>query len=145
MGRNLSRDLAFDMVQAPLASGGTDVASRFVDMQAFDGVVFTGYLGTAGSTDVATLKAVGSTSTGSTGTAITGATMTSTAGESDKMMVLDIFRPRQRYVKTKITRSAAVEYGGTGAYQYAPFVKPTVSRTAALVAAVDLTVPQTTG
>ncbi len=145
MGVNLSTEIAATGVQAPLASGGTDVASTYVDMQAFDGVLFTGYLGTAGSTDVAVLKAVGSTSTASTGTAITGATMTSTAGESDKLMILDIYRPRERFVKTKITRSAAVEYGGTIAQQYGPAVKPTVHLATTLVSASVLVVPQTTG
>ena len=145
MGVNLSREIAVTGVQAPLASGGTDPASAYVDMQGFDGVMFTGYLGTAGSTDVSTLAAWGSSSTSSTGTAITGATMTSSAGESDKLFVLDIFRPRERFIKTHLTNSAAIEYGGTIAQQYGPFVKPTVSPAATLVAAVDLTVPQSTG
>jgi len=141
---NLSKDTKFTGVQAPLASGGTDLASTYVDMSAFDGVIFCGYLGTAGATDVATLAAWGSTSTGSTGTAISGATVSSSAGEDDKLFLLDISRPRTRYVKTHITRSAAVEYGGTIAQQYGPRYRPTTHTAATLAAAAVLKVPQTT-
>ena len=112
---NMSKNTLSNLVQAPLASGGTDVASSYVDMDGCEGVLFTGILGTAGSTDVATLAAWGSSSTSSTGHALTGLTLTSTAGNSDKLMSLDVYRPLVRYVKTHITRSAAVEYGGTRA------------------------------
>lgn len=147
MGFNLSKEIAGTLVQAPLASAGGDLASNYVDMQGFDGVLFVGNLGTAGSTDVATLAAWDSTATGSTGTAISGATQTSTASKSDSFFMLDVYRPRKRFVKTHFTRSAAVEYGGTMAYRYGPRVRPTVhSSTTAVSTGTPsvLTVPQTT-
>ena len=121
---NLSKILKVTMVQAPLVSGGTDPASSYVDMSGFDSVMFLGNLGTAGSTDVATLAAWGATSTASTGTAITGATVTSTAGFDDDVIVLEISRPRERYIKTHLTNSAAIEWGGTNAIQGNPRVMP---------------------
>lgn len=145
--KNLTTDTKVTMVQAPLASGGTDLASAYVDMQGFEGVMFVGILGTAGATDVATLAAWSSTATGSTGTAISSATQTSTAGLDDKFFCIDVFRPRRRFVKTHITRSAVVEYGGTVAIQYNPKVKPTVHASTTAVSTgtpCAFVVPQTT-
>jgi hypothetical protein len=132
---NLSKNILPALVQAPLASGGTDLASSYVDTQGCEGVLFTGILGTAGSTDVCTLAAWGSSSTGSTGSALSGLTMTSTAGVDDKLMVLDVYRPLYRYVKTHVTRSAAVEYGGTLAQSYGNRVSPVSSTGSTLLAA----------
>jgi hypothetical protein len=132
---NLSKNILPALVQAPLASGGTDLASSYVDTQGCEGVLFTGILGTAGSTDVCTLAAWGSSSTGSTGSALSGLTMTSTAGVDDKLMVLDVYRPLYRYVKTHLTRSAAVEFGGTVAQSYGMRVSPVSSTGSTLLAA----------
>lgn len=149
MGTNLSKDCKITFVQAPLASGGTDPASNYVDMSGYDGVLFIGCLGTAGSTDVCTLAAQGSTATGSTTfVSITSATQTSTAGLDDKFFAIDVYRPRTRYVKTLLTRSAAVEYGGTVAIQYGGRrVAPVTHGTSTAVSTgtpVAFVVPQTT-
>lgn len=129
----LIKNVQVSAVQAPLASGGTDPASTYVDMQAFEGVMFVGYLGTAGSTDVCTFRLWGSTSTSSTG-AVMGAAVSSSAGEDDKLFLIDEYKPTKRYVKCHLTRSAAVEYGGTIAIQYEAHSKPT-AQTAAMFAA----------
>ena|GEM_PF-3628287 len=143
MVQNISKAEKDTLVQAPLASGGTDLASTYVDMANFDTVVFRGILGTAGSTDVCTLAAWGSSSTASTGSAISGATVTSTAGLDDREIKIEVSRPRQRYLKTHVTRSAAVEYGGTIATQYGARVEPVTDCTSTVLTPV-LTVPQTT-
>ena len=122
--KNLSRDTKVTLVQVPIAN--TDGVSDYVDMQGFEGVMFIGNLGTAGSTDDVTLAAWSASSTTSTGTAISGATQTSTAGLDDKFFCVDVFRPRDRFVRTQATISNAVEYGGTVAIQYNPKIKPTV-------------------
>jgi len=126
--RNLSKEVFPKLVQAPLASGGTDLASKYVDMMNYPGgVTFIGILGTAGSTDVCTLQVWLSASTATTGHASTTLTMTTTAGESDKLMILDVVKPIPRYVKTHFTRSAAVEYGGTVALAYGAHKQPVSS------------------
>ena len=117
------------MVQAPLASGGTDAASSYVDMQNLEGVCFVGNLGTAGSTDDCKLQVWLSTSTSSTGHASTALSITSTASKSDDLIILDCYKPLRRYIKTHLTRSAAVEYGGTNAFQYGPRKSPVVDST----------------
>ena len=146
--KNLSTDTKTTLVQPVLASGGTDPFSLWVDMQGFEGVVGIGVLGTAaGATDDATLFAVGSSSTSSTGHAITGGTQTSSSGVDDKYFEIDIFRPRDRYVRFGLTRSAAIVWGGTVAVQYNPKVKPTANSTVAKAstgAASVLVIEQTT-
>ena len=145
---NLSKDAKVTLVQAALTStAGNDPASDYVHMQGFDGVLFVGSLGTVGSTDVATLAAWGSTSTSSTGTAIASATQTSTAGNSDKFFAIDVYRPTTRYVKTHLTRSDVVEYGGTVAIQYNARSKPTTHGTSTAVSTgtpAALVIQQTT-
>ncbi len=103
------------LVQAPIVSGGSDLASKYVDMATFDTVVFRGILGTgAGSTDMVTLAVWGATSTSSTGAAIASATLTSTNGDDDKLIKIEVSRPRKRYIKSHLTRTAGgVEWGGT--------------------------------
>lgn len=132
------------LVQAALTStGATDPLSGYVDTANADDVVFRGILGTAGSTDVATLAIVESTSTGSTGTAISGATVSSTAGDSDKMMKIGVSRPRLRYVAAKLTRSGVVEWGGTIATVSGVRVKPSTDDATTVLTRVQVT-PQST-
>jgi len=133
---NFLRNNKITGVQAPLASGGTDLASTYVDMDGFDDVTFLGHLGTAGSTDVCTLTIWESSSTSSTGS-VTANTISSSAGESDKVICLEQYRPNARYVKTHVTRSAAVEYGGTIAIQSEARTVP-VSTTGATLAATPV-------
>jgi len=131
------------LVQAPLTAAGTDPASSYVDMQNFDTVVFRGILGTVVSTGKITLAAWGSSSTGSTGTAISGATITTTAGKSDAELKIEVSRPRDRYVKTHLTRStSSAEYGGTIASQGLGRKEPVTDATNVLTRV--LKVPQTT-
>lgn len=144
-GRNLSSDTKLTLVHLPLASGGTDPDSIAVDMSGFDGVMFTGILGTAGSTDVCTFALETGATTDSTAfSAVSGATISSSAGEDDKLFVIDAYRPQKRYARVALTRSAAVEYGGTIAEQYLPINKPTTHDSTSLVGSVVLSVKQTT-
>jgi hypothetical protein len=55
------------------------------------------------------------------------------AAESDKLLVLDIDQPRERYVRTALTRAVANSiYGGTLAIQYKARSKPTTTAAAQL-------------
>ncbi len=140
-----------NMIQAPLASGGTDLFGTALDMQGYDGVRFLGLLGTAGSTDVAVLTAYGATSSTATSTSdgytllSTGSVITSSAGEDDKLYDINVFRPRSRFVTAKITRSAAVEYGGTIGIRYNRIAESSTRGSTTLVAAAVHIVPQSTG
>ena len=140
-----------NLVQAPLASGGTDPFATAVDMSGYDGVRFLGILGTAGSTDVCTFAAYGAASSTSTSTSdgytllSTAATMSSSAGEDDKLFDINVFRPRSRWVTSKITCSAAIEYGGSITQRYGRIAESSTRGSTTLVAAAVHVVPQTTG
>jgi len=141
---HLSRNVKKTLCQAPLAAASTGRAGAAVDMANWDGVEFAGSLGTYGTTSFATLKAQVSTSTTSW-TDLTGATASSTAGVDDKLLIVDVFRPRQRYVRPFLTQhGTGGEYGGTIASQYGARKLPVTHASTTLAAAAVLTVPQTT-
>ena len=119
--KNFSKGVKCTLVQAPLASGTSDPASNYVDMSGYEGVCFVGLVGTAGTGATATLTVQDCTaSTGTFANMSTGsAQVATTGGLDDKFLMVDVYRPRARYVKTKLTRGTSnVEYGGTIALQY---------------------------
>ncbi len=126
------------MVQAPLADGQTDPDSAAVDMQGFEGVMFVGIVGTVTGSGTASLKAAQS-SDNSNFSDLSGVVATGAAGGSDKFLVLDVYKPLERYVRTTLTRAVANSiYGGTIAIQYGAHKRPTVHDAATLAAAAIL-------
>ena len=72
-------------------------------------------------------------------TNLSGVMATGAAGGSDKFLVLDVYRPLDRYVRTTLTRAVANSiYGGTIAIQYGAHKRPTVHDAATLAAAAVL-------
>ena len=135
---NLSKDVKVTLVQAPLADGQTDPDSSSVDMQGFEGVLFIGIVGTVTGSGTASLKASQS-SDNSSFNDLSGVTATGSAGGSDKFILLDVYRPLDRYVRTTLTRAVANPiYGGTIAIQYGAHKKPTIHDAATLAAAAIL-------
>ncbi len=107
------------------------------DLQGYDGVVFVAALGTLTASQVTFLGAQGSadgTTWGATGTAaaptnlIAGAQTPAMAdGDSNKLLVLDVFRPLQRYVRAVLYRGTAnAVVDGVVAIRYAAKKQPTV-------------------
>jgi len=135
---NLSKNVKITMVQAPLADGQTDPDSAAVDMQGFEGVMFVGIVGTVTGSGTASLKAAQS-SDNSNFSDLSGVVATGAAGGSDKFLVLDVYKPLERYVRTTLTRAVANSiYGGTIAIQYGAHKRPTVHDAATLAAAAIL-------
>ena len=151
MAGNHQYNNKIDLVQAPLASGGTDLWSTKVPMAGFDGCRFIGLLGTAGSTDIAQFRIYGSTSSTASSTSdgftleAATANKSTTASKSDSLFDMDVYRPRSRYLSAKIQRSAAVEYGGTIAIRYNRIAQSSTRGSTTLAAAAVHVVPQTTG
>ena len=148
--RNFIRESARDLVQKTLAKGGTDVFSGKVDMQGWDNVTFVGVCSSAGSTDTVKLNAYESTTSTATSTSngftiVSGATVSTTAGEEDGLLTIEVVRPRKRYVASKVTRSAAVEYGGTLAIRTNPRMVSTTKGSTDDLATPLLIMPNTTG
>ena len=103
------------------AAGVTAINCTSVDMQDFEGVQATCSMGTLTAGQVTSLKAQSSTDN-STWADITGAVTANAAdGDSNKMLILDLYRPQQRYVRfvvNRATQNAVID--AVVAYQYGP-------------------------
>lgn len=135
---NLSKNVKITLVQAPLADGQTDPDSAAVDMEGFEGVMFIGIVGTVTGAGTAALKASQSSDNVNFND-LSGVVANGAAGGSDKFLVLDVYRPLDRYVRTTLTRAVANSvYGGTIALQYGAHKRPTVHDAATIAAAAIL-------
>lgn len=137
---HLIDDIKVSLVQAALADGSTDPTSTNVDMAAdggYDGVMFVGICGTITGSGTVTLAATQAT-TDTTGTALSGMTATATSStKSDKLLIIDVYRPTKRYIGTTLTRATANSvYGGTLAIQYRSKSRAIAQATAMLAASV---------
>jgi len=133
----LTDEISATLVQAALADGQTDPDSDSVDMSGYDGVLFIGSVGTiTGSGTVA--MAVEQSADDSSFAALTGASaQADAAADSDKLLMVDVFRPTDRYVRTALTRATANSvYNGTIALRYKAKSKPTAQTAASLAAAL---------
>jgi hypothetical protein len=136
---NLSKQVKVALVQAPLADGQTDPDSTAVDMAGFDGVVFIGITGTITGNGTVSLKASQS-SNNSDFNDLSGMVATTVAtADDDSFLILDVYQPTDRYVRTTLSRAVDNSvYGGTIAIQYGAEVKPTVHDATTLAVAAVL-------
>lgn len=110
MHLNMIKAAVFIPVLAATAAGTTSLTTDVVDMQGFDSVAFVAHLGDVTDTSALTL-------TGQTGAVADGSdaadlalpvTFTADATSADnKLMILDLHRPRQRYVRATLDRVTA--------------------------------------
>jgi hypothetical protein len=91
------------------AAGVTNVNGSGVDMQGFDGVVFICAIGTLTATQVTSLKAQSDTQANFATAADLAGTNTGPYADVDgnKILVLDIYRPRKRFVRPVVVRGTA--------------------------------------
>lgn len=111
------------------AVGTTGINGAVVDMQDFDGVVFIAQFGTITDGTPALKAQGGAASDGSDAADLAGTSCAPALTDDNKAVVLDIYRPTQRYLRPVIVRG-----GATGAVldsviaiQYAPKKKPTTN------------------
>ena len=125
----LSKDVKVIRVMNAVAAGTTDQNGSAVDMQNFEGVVFIASLGALTATQVTQMKAQQSSDNGSPDTFadLTGTLTAAMADDDDNQcIVLDIYRPRERYVRPVLLRGTAnAVIDGITAIQYGPRKKPT--------------------
>lgn len=109
-------------VEAPAVAGTSDLLSDYVDMANYDGVMFIVSFGTITSGAVTSIKARQNTANSDSGAAdLEGSSVTVPDTGSDKVAVLDIYKPRERYVACAIdrgTQNAVVN--GITAIKYGP-------------------------
>lgn len=110
-------------------SGATDsTAERVLDMSGFDGVMFIGLIGSAGTTGfgwrlIPTHSSATSTTDQvklTTGTGTAGTTASGAAAMEESCVVLDIYKPTKRYMSVVVDlASTNSEIDGVVAVQYA--------------------------
>jgi hypothetical protein len=109
---NFLHDAKILYVEAAAAAGTTELVTDVVDTTGFESIAFVVLLGDVTDTSVLTLTAkTNSANSVSSPTPVTLADpVTFTAGASNadnKLLVLDLHRPRDRYVFASLTRTTA--------------------------------------
>jgi hypothetical protein len=118
-------------VGAPVAAANnTDSNSDRIDMTGWDGVVFICPITDSVATGVAHLKAEQNTADSDSGmAALSGADATATCAENDdlndKLLVVDVYKPQERYVQAVRTSGTAnIAFGNVIAILYQGRVSP---------------------
>jgi hypothetical protein len=109
---NFLKDAKILAVENAAAAGTSLLTTEVVDMQGFDSVCFVVKLGDVTDTCELTLTAKTNTadSTSSPAPTVLSDTVTFTAGASDadnKLLMLDLHKPRDRYVFATLARATA--------------------------------------
>ena len=122
---NLVKNVSIREVCAPVAAGSSiDQNSDRIDMANWDGVVFITPITDSVATGVALMTIEQNTADSDTGmAALSGATATATSATNDDLnntlLVVDIYRPRERYVQAVLTSTTAnIAFGNTIAILY---------------------------
>lgn len=128
MNPTLLNDVKVTVVEAAAVAATTALDSDILDMSGYEGVLFLAMLGDVSDTSVLTLAAQQNTANSTSGMATLSGTATFTAGATDadsKVLALDVYRPRERYVRAYLTRTAAnAVVGGVIAIQYGAGKRP---------------------
>jgi hypothetical protein len=111
------------------AVGTTTVNSSVIDMSDYDGVVFIGQFGTITDGTPALKAQGGAASDGSDAADLAGTACTPALTDDNKAVVLDIYRPTQRYIRAAIVRGGATGavIDSVVAIRYAARTKPTTN------------------
>lgn len=143
---NFLKNNKIQEVLAPVAAGSSiDSNSDRLDMTGWDGVIFIVPITDSVDTGVATLTIEQNTSDSDTGmAALSGATATATSAANDDLndtlLIVDVFRPAERYVQGVVTSATAnIAYGTMIAIQYQkvgglPVTQPASVQASTLVA-----------
>lgn len=124
---------------AVAAANNTDSDSSVVDTANFEGVIFLVPIIDSVATGVATLTvSQGDLANGSDMAALSGASDALTCAVNDdingRLLVVDVYRPRERYVMSTITSTVAnIAFGDTIAIRYGARKQP-VTHTGTVVA-----------
>lgn len=131
---NLTKNVVIAEVLAPVgAASNTDSNSSIVDTQDCEGVVFIVPITDSVDTGVATLTAQQNTANSDTGMAgLSGAVATATSAANDdlngQLLIVDVYRPRERYVQGTLTSATAnIAFGNMIAIKYGVRKAPVTS------------------
>lgn len=141
---NFLKNNKIQEVLAPVAAASNiDSNSDRLDMQNYDGVIFIVPITDSVQNGVATLTIEQNAADSDAGmAALSGATATATSAVSDDLnntlLIVDVFRPRERYVQGVVTSATAnIAFGNMIAIQYrgrkAPVTQPASVQASTLV------------
>lgn len=143
MNPGLLKDIEIREVGAPIAAGSSiDGNSDRIDMAGYEGVIFVCPLTDSAITGVATLTVEQNTSDADSGmAALSGATATATSAANDdlndQLLVVEVYRPRERYVQAVRTSATAnIAYGNLTAILYGKRKMPVSAHSTVLASAV---------
>ena len=122
---NLFKNVSVREVGAPVAAAAnTDNNSDRIDMQGYEGVMFVCPIEDSVATGVATLKVEQNTADSDTNmAALSGASATVTSATNDDvngtLLVVDVYRPTERYVQAvRVSATANIAFGTVTAILY---------------------------
>ena len=124
----LNKAIKITRVMNAVAAGTTVQTSSIIDMANYEGVQFIASLGALTATQVTSLKAQqGAAANMSDAADLLGTLVGPMAdADSNKCLVLDIYKPAERYVRCLLNRATAnAVIDGIVAIQYAPKKLPT--------------------
>ncbi len=125
---NLSGDVKITRHSDAVAAGATVITpSGGIDMQNFEGCLFIAALGTIVAGAATSIEVHQSSDDGSADayTALLGSKVTIADDDDDKVFWVDVWRPRERYIKLIVNRATQnATLDGIVALQYAPRSKP---------------------
>lgn len=123
---NLSKNVKVTLVKAGQTTAGTAINSTAVDMTGFEGVIFVGSFATAHASNNA--LAAQSITSGGTYADLAGTTVT--PGDNGDSFLIDVYRPREQFVRCEIDRGGAnTVTGDIYAIQYTAANRPTTHGT----------------
>ncbi|PZU87340.1 MAG: hypothetical protein DI527_18875 [Chelatococcus sp.] len=138
---SLLKNVKVTRVAASAVAGTTDVAGSILDMAGFDGVLFLALTGDVTDTSVLTLKAQQNVANQTSGMANLAGTASFTAGATSadsKVLLLDVYKPRERYVRPVLTRATAnAVVDGIIAIQYDARNRPSVQDASVIASALS--------
>lgn len=128
---NLSKHVKVTKVSATVAAGTSAVNGTVIDMQGFEGVMFVASVGTAAA-DNGIKAQQGQQSNLSDAADLASTQVLSDATQTD--LVLDVYKPQERYVRPVIVRGTSTTVEAVWAIQYEARTKPTDNTTTAQAA-----------
>ena len=128
--KSLLKNSKITRIMAATAAGTTDtLSSDIIDMGGFEGVMFICKVSDAAATAVGTLTVQQNTANSASGMAtLSGEAVAFTfaaADGDDDMLIIDVYRPQEHYLRAQLTRATAnIEVGGIIAIQYGAHEAP---------------------
>ena len=145
--QHLLKNVAIEHINAPIgAASSTDDDSAAVDTQGYEGVLFIIPITDSVATGVATLTIKQCDTSGGTYAALSGAVAAATCAVNDDLnehvLVVDVYKPRERYLKSNLVSATAnIAFGDSIAIKYGARKAPITQATAEVAASTMVASP----